>query len=48
MNRLLVLYVLVYVYWPSVANGASNHNIINKNGEFSSMYLVCNIFCINL
>jgi hypothetical protein len=42
MNRLLVLHVLVYVSCPFVANGASNHNSINKSGEFPLCH-ICNI-----
>jgi hypothetical protein len=30
-----VLFVLVYVSWPAIASGASNHNNVNKKGQFT-------------
>jgi len=30
-----MLFVLVYVSWLAFANGASNHNSVNKKGKFT-------------
>jgi hypothetical protein len=45
MKMSAVLFVLVYVFWPHIANGASHHNSVNKKGQFTDS---CRTQCVGM